>query len=130
LTRCHPFLVQLLCAEIVAHQNEQPPDARRLARLSDVEAAAPQALQSGSFFFADIERNQVSEMEADLLRRLAARGEGATLTASDAETRGNGSDAAEHALRHLARRELVERAESGYRFQVELVRRWFARQPV
>lgn len=130
LTRCHPFLVQLLCAEIVAHQNEQPPDARRFARLSDVEAAAPQALQSGSFFFADIERNQVSELEAGLLRRLAARGEGATVTGVGIESWATGADAPERVLQRLARRELVERAESGYRFQIELVRRWFARQPV
>src|SRR5262245_18824499 len=41
LTRGHPFLTQLLCAEIVAHKNEQEPAARRLACLDDVEAAVP-----------------------------------------------------------------------------------------
>jgi hypothetical protein len=57
LTRGHPFLVQLLCAEIVALKNEQAPALRRLAALADVEAAVPEALNSGSFFFADIERS-------------------------------------------------------------------------
>ena len=28
----------------------------------------------------------------------------------------------------LTRRELIEPADGGYRFQVELIRRWFARQ--
>ena len=59
LTRGHPFLVQLLCAEIVALKNEQPPAVRRLARLAKVEAAVPEALSHGSFFFADIQQNQV-----------------------------------------------------------------------
>ena len=127
LTRCHPFLVQLLCAEIVARQNEQPPSARRLARLADVESAVPNALHSGSFFFADIERNQVSEMEARLLRWLAARGEGATVARGDIQQWAHDTDAVERALQQLARRELVERVNGGYRFQVELVRRWFAR---
>ena len=127
LTHCHPFLVQLLCAEIVARQNEQPPSGRRLARLADVEAAAPEALRSGSFFFADIERNQVSEMEAGLLRRLAARGEGAEVARGDVQQWAPDAADAERALRHLVRRELLERVNGGYRFQVELVRRWFAR---
>jgi hypothetical protein len=61
LTRGHPFLVQLLCAEIVSLKNEQPPAVRRLARLADVEAAAPRALSHGSFFFADIQQNQVDD---------------------------------------------------------------------
>ncbi|MCP4534763.1 MAG: ATP-binding protein, partial [Delftia sp.] len=77
LTRGHPALVQLLCAEIVALKNEQPPNVRRLASLDDVEAAAPEALGHGSFFFADIERNQVNTVELALLRFLAAQGEGA-----------------------------------------------------
>ena len=33
LTRCHPFLLQLLCAEIVVLKNEQPPARRRQATL-------------------------------------------------------------------------------------------------
>uniref|UniRef100_UPI00403F68F9 AAA family ATPase n=1 Tax=Microcoleus sp. OTE_8_concoct_300 TaxID=2964710 RepID=UPI00403F68F9 len=57
LTRCHPFLIQILCAEIIALKNEQDPSIRRLATLADVEAAIPEALSVGSFFFADIQSN-------------------------------------------------------------------------
>jgi len=32
----------------------------------------------------------------------------------------------EHTLDLLIRRELIESADEGYRFQVELIRRWFA----
>ncbi|MBN1891022.1 MAG: ATP-binding protein [Thermoflexales bacterium] len=126
LTRCHPFLVQLLCAEIVALKNEQDPSARRLTCLADVEAAVPEALRSGSFFFADIQHNQVDAAALALLRFLAAQGEGQAL---GREVLARECPAGvEQALELLARRELVEPAGGGYRFQVELVRRWFSQE--
>jgi hypothetical protein len=36
----------------------------------------------------------------------------------------------DHTLDLLARRELIEPADGGYRFQVELIRRWFARSRI
>jgi len=123
LTRGHPALVQLLCAEIVALKNEQPPAVRRLARLSDVEAAVPEALSRGSLFFADIERNQVDGAGL-LLRFIAAQGEGAVV--SQETLARQFPDELERALALLRRRELIEPVDRGYRFQVELIRRWFA----
>lgn len=49
LTHGHPFLLQLLCAEIVAYKNEQDPSVRRLATVNDVEASIPSALSSVVF---------------------------------------------------------------------------------
>jgi hypothetical protein len=126
LTRCHPFLVQLLCAEIVSLKNEQDPALRRVARLVDVEDAAPAAMTSGSFFFADIERNQIDAAARSLLRGLAAEGEGGKLD-HDALQRHVG-DELDTTLDTLRKRELVEPVGTAYRFQVELVRRWFARE--
>lgn len=124
LTRGHPFLVQLLCAEIVALKNEQPPLQRRLATVDDVETAVPEALQHGSFFFADIKQNQVDAVGLDALSKLAAAGEGAQLTLAEL---GGGLGLAD-TLRGLCHREIVElvdgRADGRYRFQIELVRRW------
>jgi hypothetical protein len=128
LTRCHPFLVQLLCAEIVALKNEQPPAVRRLARLADVEAAVTEALSHGSFFFADIERNQVDTAGLALLRFMAAQGEGAVINRKDLAHHSSDSDNLNQALALLTRRELIEAVGGGYRFQVELIRRWFAQQ--
>jgi hypothetical protein len=54
LTRRHPFLIQLLCAEIVALKNEQVPATRRLATATDVETAVAVALEHGSFFFSHL----------------------------------------------------------------------------
>jgi hypothetical protein len=129
LTRGHPFLVQLLCAEIVAYKNEQEPDARRLATLADIEAAIPAALTSGSFFFADIQRNQVDATGLAVLQTLAAQGQGASVPATRLADLAGLQDGSqfEQALKLLLRRELLEDTAGGYRFQVELIRRWFAR---
>ena len=91
LTRGHPFLVQLLCAEIVALKNEQPPAQRRLATMADVETAVPDALTHGSFFFADIKQNQVDEVGLAVLMAMAERGERQVTTLADlAMPGGNG----------------------------------------
>jgi hypothetical protein len=124
LTRGHPALVQLLCAEIVALKNEQPSRVRRLACLADVEAAVPEALSHGSLFFADIQRNQVDAAGLALLRFLAAQGEG-VVVGRETLTR-QFPDDVDHARDLLLRRELIEQVDQGYRFQVELIRRWFA----
>jgi hypothetical protein len=127
LTRGHPFLVQLLCAEIVALKNEQPVAVRRLARLEDVETAVTEAIEHGSLFFADIERNQVDAAGLTLLRFLAARGEGAVIGRQALAREFPGAEELDRTLSLLTRRELIEAAGDGYRFQVELIRRWFAR---
>ena len=123
LTRRHPFLIQLLCSEIVIYKNEQEPAVRRLATIADVEAAVPDALRSGAFFFGDIERNQINDPARQLLRYIASLGEGATASKKTIAQQ-FGTDAAP-ALELLLRRELIEPADDGYRFQVELIRRWF-----
>ena len=129
LTSGHPFLIQLLCAEVVALKNEQPPAQRRLAALADVEAAVPEALTHGSFFFADIERNQVESSGRRLLRHAARQGESATLdkAALARAFEADDSNNLEQTLNLLTRRELLKAVDGGYRFQVELIRRWFAR---
>jgi hypothetical protein len=125
LTHGHPFLVQLLCAEIVALKNEQDPSMRRLATLADVEAAIPEALSSGSMFFSDIERNQIDVGTLSVLRYVAAQGEGATI--SQKSLISEFPDGWRDAIDLLQKRELIELTSSGYRFQVELIRRWFTR---
>lgn len=129
VTRGHPALLQLLCAEIVALKNEQSPAQRRLVETADVQTAIPEALMHGSFFFADIARNQVSESGLTLLKFLAKASEAVILSKEAlAEVLPDDSpDDLETVLAQLLRRELIETVEGGYRFQVELIRRWFAK---
>uniref|UniRef100_UPI0035CBD959 AAA family ATPase n=1 Tax=uncultured Nostoc sp. TaxID=340711 RepID=UPI0035CBD959 len=122
LTRCHPFLVQLLCGEIIVLKNEQDPSIRRLATFADVETAIPAALQSGGFFFADIQNNQVDATGQAILRFLAAQGEGAIVSRQILLQRFSNADIT---LKLLLQLELIEEVDDGYSFQVELIRRWF-----
>ncbi|NEQ55116.1 MAG: ATP-binding protein, partial [Leptolyngbya sp. SIO3F4] len=124
VTRGHPFLVQLLSGEIVAYKNEQDPSIRRLATLADVDAAIPEALESGSMFFSDIEGNQVDDVARAILQYIASQGEGGIARQSELVQHISGD--LESALDLLLRRELIEATADGYGFQVELIRRWFA----
>lgn len=123
LTRGHPALTQLVCYEIVALKNQQDPRVRRLATLADVEAVIAAVLEHGSLFFSEIENGQLDPPSARLLRFLAAQGEGAQVT--QAALVQHAPEHAERAIKLLLQRELIERVNDGYRFQVELIRRWF-----
>jgi len=123
LTRGHPHLVQLLCYETVDLKNRQPPSQRFFVTADDVEAAVQQALQTGDFFFADLS-NQVGTTGTAMLRSIAAHGPNALVDHEIlAQERLADFD---DALKLLLRRDLIEVIHGGYRFQVELIRRWFA----
>ncbi|MEM7129225.1 MAG: AAA family ATPase [Chloroflexota bacterium] len=142
LTRGHPALTQLLCYEIVALKNDGLPSTRRLATLTDVDEAIPSALESGSFFFTEM-ANQVGQSGKALLQFLSHQGEEAiveelvlrryykTLDLAENTSREGAFDTL---LTRLLRRDLIEAVQTGssgneeqigYRFQVELFRRWF-----
>lgn len=124
ITRCHPALIQLICSEIVTLKNKQNISERRLVKVNDVEAAIPSALQHGRFFFADIANNQITPQGLKLLRLLASQGEGAVI--SQQELMSHDPETYETSLEKLFQRELIEPFGEGYRFQVELIRHWFA----
>ena len=126
LTRGHPYLIQLLCSEIVTFKNQQEPETRRLATMSDIEATVPETLIRGSQFFNDIERNQAGHPASELLYALARRQTG-TASLSQLEGEFNKLMDVVSTLQLLIRRELLELVDGEYRFQVELVRRWFQR---
>jgi hypothetical protein len=123
LTRNHPGLIQLLCGEIVTLKDRQTVDKRLLVEPDDVKAAIPIALEVGSFFFNDLP-NQIDQPGKQVLQLLAAQGEGAIV--SQENLRSSKLTDIKATLKQLLQRELIEKVESGYRFQVELIRRWFA----
>lgn len=124
LTHGHPALVQLLCAEIIALKNEQSPALRRFVQVADVEAAVPHALKRGSFFFSDIQCNQVDEQGRRLLQFMALQGSGSVIQHEHLSLQCPGD--VDRIIRQLLRRELIQWGENGYCFQIELIRRWFA----
>jgi len=125
LTAGHPFLAQLLCSEVVSLKNEQEPSIRRLARVADVEEAVPEAISHGSLFFADIERNQLDSQGLELLCYMASKGKEYITTTSELAAQ-LGEDT-EPTLAAVLRRDLIEPANDGYRFKIELIRRWFSK---
>ncbi len=109
LTNCHPALVQLMCDQIIQFKNQQMVSKRQLVEVSDVEATVPNVLEAGKFFFNEIIYNQIGEDERKILSILASDGK---LDCPE-----------EKSLSLLLERELIEKVGSGYRFQVELIRR-------
>lgn len=128
LTRGHPFLIQLLCSEIVSLKNEQEPALRRRCTAADVEEAVPAALQHGSFFFVDIEQNQIGPSGLKVLELLAAAGPGRVTPWAALSNQGMDEDELKAALARLRLRDLIEEADGGLRFQVEMIRRWFEKR--
>lgn len=69
---------------------------------------------------------EASGEELLLLRFLAAQGERAVVSREALARRF--PDELDRALDLLTLRELIEPADGGYRFQMELIRRWFAQR--
>ncbi|MCB0062099.1 MAG: hypothetical protein KDE19_08295, partial [Caldilineaceae bacterium] len=125
LTHGHPYLIQLLCSEVVALKNEQPYGQRYYATAAEIAQVIPTMLKMGRQFFIDIERNQVEWDAAQYLIDLARHGE---ILIADPFLSPNFKDAQQVAriLSQLQQRELVKKQGNGYRFQVPLIRHWFA----
>ncbi len=123
LTRCQPALLQSLCGEIVQIKDEQAVYKRLTVEVDDVDAAAPLVLEHSKLLFVEIFEVQIDQNGESLLRFIASHGEGA-IVSREALAAQLSSDL-EPTLALLLRRELIEPVDDdGYRFQVELVRRW------
>ena len=125
-THAQPFLVQAVCFELIQHLNSQP---RRKAgplgevTIDDAREAINQAVHSAHPYFSDLWKN-ASRPEQLILANLAyARSERvrfSDLSRGLDMTRG----AIHQVMEQLERRELVERKEGEYGFQVPMVRQW------
>lgn len=122
LTHCHPALIQLLCKEIVFIKYEQTHRGRNVVQKSEVEVAIPNAFKSGKNYFTHI--NQRPPAEQKILRFLASQGQGATAN-QEVLARHCEIESIENILANLLQYEIIELTPKGYRFQIELIRRWF-----
>ena len=123
LTRCHPYLVQLVCADLVRAAN-----ARKVTHATPpvLESAVERALESGEPYF----RNVWDEMTGldpesvaagrDLLHRMAQSPAPLPLSLEGAEK------PLRRAVDHLLRLDMIEKMDGGYQFQVPLIKRWVA----
>jgi len=123
LTRGHPALIQLLCYSIISLKNEQPAQKRNQITLGDVEQAVPEALERGTALYFTAIENQFNNKELALLHFLATQGERSAIN-HDALKR-SFPEELNQLLELPMKRDVIERTSQGYRFQVELLRRWF-----
>lgn len=126
LTNGHPYLIQLLCYEIVLLKNRQKVELRLNATVEDVQQSATKALDSGRLFFADIERNQLSAESVDLLKWLVAETEEVYFSL-DLIKQGDFLDV-EKMLRLLESKEILRRTNESYHFESKLIRMWFSQK--
>ncbi|HWR66607.1 MAG TPA: hypothetical protein VN364_10845 [Bellilinea sp.] len=127
LTRGHPHLVQSICYELVMLKNEQSSEQRFIVTEEDVEEAAKRTLVSSSFFFVDIRGPQINPSTAAMLDHLADMGPGALISQEEWVVRFPDNFDANLSL--ALKRDLIEEYNGWYRFQVEMIRRWFAYHP-
>ncbi len=127
LTHRHPALIQMLCDEIVNLKNTQPVAERLKVQLSDVETAVPKILKLNQMLFKEIAEGQVDANALKVLQFMALQGENAVVSGLSLQPLYTSESELQTAVTQLLRRELIEEGEGGYRFQIELLRRWFTR---
>ncbi len=111
-TRCQPYLVQLLCSELVDYLNRKhPQNALNIKATSqDVDRIIDKALISGSLYFDELWKNSLNQQQRECIRRLIAS---TTTTPEDRQV-----------WRKLIQKEILEpNGEDGVRFQVPLIER-------
>lgn len=127
LTRGHPYLLQLLCSEVVTRKNEQPIQLRYHATSEEITELLPAILKTGHQFFVDIERNQLAPHTATLLHILATQAE-PFLIHQLPPLASIDTDAIDACIAVLSNRQLIESIHGGYQFQIPLIRMWFAQR--
>lgn len=119
LTRCQPYLVQLVCSELVAWHNSKK--RRRLpdpltTKTNDVKEAAQRALQSGEPYFTN------------LWEDAGEAGREALATASSPDGTKLPSHIPTEVIERLLRLDLLEEENGVFRIQVELTRSWIVKR--
>jgi AAA+ ATPase superfamily predicted ATPase len=107
LTRCQPYLVQLMCYVLVEHLNREH---RQRATRQDVDSIVPRVFAEGEMFFREFWHQTLLPEERTLLLELV---KGELPHASD-----------QMIVRKLIQKEVLEQAEEGYRFQVPLIQKF------
>jgi uncharacterized protein len=110
LTHCQPYLLQAVASDLVNYLNSEK---RMLATAADLDVAVEKVLVTVQSYFFYTWTGDCDEPERQVLRVIATGDTNSrTLTESQAS------------LQSLCHKEILERQESGYRFSIELFRRW------
>lgn len=107
LTRGHPYLIQLLCNELVDRLNREK---RKLALPTDIEDVLPAVFDRGGQFFREFWELTLTPAQQQLLAALAQQHPLPAPSSADLEI--------------LRRKEFVVVQHGLYGFQTPLLRRW------
>jgi hypothetical protein len=135
VTAGHPFLTQLVCHEMVAYHNESE---RSYITVTDVDTVLERIAERGEAHFkyvwagADGPERLTMLALAELLVHTDAATAADVAALTQNRRQSLDADAALRALIRLESRDIVARTAPGserFRFRVDLVRRWVARNP-
>jgi AAA+ ATPase superfamily predicted ATPase len=115
-----PYLLQVTCRELVNALNDK---GQLLARVADVNQALDAALVSGAAYFKEVWMGPESSESRRKVLAAIARKRGAPVSERNLLKAGKPQD-----LKVLADHDVIEKMIGGYRFKVELVRRWIEKQ--
>ena len=121
LTSGHPYLIQLICSEIIEYKNNQAVALRNKVISLDVEAVVSSALERGTMFFDDIVRNQIDNEEFEILKFMS-RFETESIGVNQIDS---SFPMKQRSIRRLQQRELIHLINEQLSFSVILVKKWF-----
>lgn len=121
LTRGHPALIQLLCANVISLKNSQELEKRFIATVDDVNRAADTTLKTAMSVFGTIV-NHLGEQTQQILKYVAQQNTAVDLATLETQQFDQLKENVDKALQ-LG---VIEKTDAGYQFQVELMRRYFA----
>jgi hypothetical protein len=122
LTRCQPYLLQLLGSALVTQANL---NHTQLVTLDLLQAAIPEAFTNGEPYFTNVWTEFTGNNPAEIIA-----GQEFLLELANGLAPGNVQDLTDTAIRRLKRYHVIEQTDKGYVFEVPLLERWVRERAV
>lgn len=122
LTRCQPYLLQLLGSALVTQANL---NHTQLVTPDLLQAAIPEAFTNGEPYFTNVWTEFTGNNPAEIIA-----GQEFLLELANGLAPGNSQDLTDAAIRRLRRYHAIEQTDNGYVFEVPLLERWVRERAV
>lgn len=122
LTRCQPYLLQLLGSALVTQANL---NHTQLVTPDLLQAAIPEAFTNGEPYFTNVWTEFTGNNPAEIIA-----GQEFLLELANGLASGHSQDLTDAAIRRLRRYHAIEQTDNGYVFEVPLLERWVRERAV
>ncbi|WP_293350397.1 MULTISPECIES: AAA family ATPase [unclassified Microcoleus] len=122
LTRCQPYLLQLLGSALVTQANL---NHTQLVTPDLLQAAIPEAFTNGEPYFTNVWTEFTGNNPAEIIA-----GQEFLLELANGLAPGHSQDLTDAAIRRLRRYHAIEQTDNGYVFEVPLLERWVRERAV